>query len=126
MVLSSEPFFEAGESLQHELVLVVPLRATTRFRPLVRIDVNSVSTRVIEGEAMVYLLGIMGLGHMELLILLLVMILLFGSAKLPSLMRNMGRSATEFKKGLNEPAQATSVADEESAETNEDSGSDED
>ena len=46
------------------------------------------------------LFAILGLGHMELLILLFVIMLLFGSTKLPSLMRNLGRSAVEFKKGV--------------------------
>ena len=41
-----------------------------------------------------------GIGQTELIILALVLVLLFGSAKLPSLMRNLGRSATEFKKGM--------------------------
>ncbi|MFN4905672.1 MAG: twin-arginine translocase TatA/TatE family subunit [Planctomycetota bacterium] len=36
----------------------------------------------------------------ELLIFLVVAMLLFGSARLPSLMRNLGRSAIEFKKGM--------------------------
>lgn len=41
-----------------------------------------------------------GINHTELLLLALVLVILFGSAKLPSLMRNLGRSATEFKKGM--------------------------
>ncbi len=40
------------------------------------------------------------LGTTEILIFGLILVFLFGSAKLPSLMRNLGRSATEFKKGM--------------------------
>ncbi|MCY2985738.1 MAG: twin-arginine translocase TatA/TatE family subunit [Planctomycetota bacterium] len=40
------------------------------------------------------------MGTTELMIFLVVVMLLFGSARLPSLMRNLGRSATEFKKGM--------------------------
>ena len=39
-------------------------------------------------------------GQTEILIVLAVFLLLFGSAKLPSLMRNMGRSINEFKAGM--------------------------
>ncbi|WP_432427451.1 twin-arginine translocase TatA/TatE family subunit [Salinilacustrithrix flava] len=38
----------------------------------------------------------------ELLIVLFVIILLFGGAKLPKLARSLGRAQTEFKQGLSE------------------------
>lgn len=36
----------------------------------------------------------------ELIIVLIVVLLLFGSAKLPKLARSLGASVTEFKKGI--------------------------
>jgi len=47
----------------------------------------------------IFLLGIFA-GHWELLIVLGVVLLLFGSAKLPKLARSLGSSVTEFKKGV--------------------------
>lgn len=47
------------------------------------------------------------LGTYEMVILGLVVLVLFGGAKLPSLMRNMGRSINEFKTGMNEMPQDT-------------------
>jgi sec-independent protein translocase protein TatA len=38
----------------------------------------------------------------ELLIILFVIVLLFGGAKLPKLARSLGRAQTEFKQGLRE------------------------
>ena len=39
---------------------------------------------------------------LELLVLAFLVLLLFGGQKLPSLMRNLGKSANEFKKGMAE------------------------
>ncbi len=47
-------------------------------------------------------------GH-ELLILAGIFLLLFGGAKLPSLMRNMGRSVNEFKTGMSETPEPRKV-----------------
>ena len=44
-----------------------------------------------------------GFGGQEMLLFGLVMLLLFGSAKLPKLMRDLGRSTNEFKAGMKEP-----------------------
>lgn len=45
---------------------------------------------------------IKNIGGPELLIILVVVLLLFGAAKLPSLARSIGASAKEFKKGVEE------------------------
>ena len=47
------------------------------------------------------LAGIFGLGTPELLLVLFVILLLFGGAKLPSLARGLGQSIREFKKASN-------------------------
>jgi sec-independent protein translocase protein TatA len=39
---------------------------------------------------------------MELLIIAGIILLLFGGSKLPNLMRNLGRSTNEFKRGMSE------------------------
>jgi TatA/E family protein of Tat protein translocase len=44
------------------------------------------------------------MGAPELLIVLGVVVLLFGAKKLPDLARSIGRSTTEFKKGMQEPS----------------------
>jgi sec-independent protein translocase protein TatA len=41
-----------------------------------------------------------GLGAPELLIVFLIIIVLFGSSRLPELAKGLGSSITEFKKGL--------------------------
>lgn len=41
-----------------------------------------------------------GIGTQELLIILVILLLLFGSKKLPELMKGMGESIKEFKKAM--------------------------
>lgn len=47
--------------------------------------------------------GIGGIGPMELLIVGFIALLLFGK-RLPDVARSLGSSLTQFKKGLNDPA----------------------
>ena len=49
-------------------------------------------------------------GPLELAIIAGIILLLFGSSKLPTLMRNLGRSTNEFKRGMSD-----STDDEEPA-----------
>jgi sec-independent protein translocase protein TatA len=51
------------------------------------------------------------LGAPELLIVLLVILVLFGGAKLPKLARSMGQAQSEFKRGLKEPGTAKDEED---------------
>ncbi len=44
----------------------------------------------------------LGLGWQELLFILLIALLLFGSAKLPEIGRSLGKAMKEFKKGVKE------------------------
>ena len=44
----------------------------------------------------------MDVGPAELLIVLAIALLLFGSAKLPKLARSMGQASKEFRRGVNE------------------------
>ena len=45
----------------------------------------------------------MNLGAPELLIVLVVILVLFGGAKLPKLARSLGQAQSEFKQGLKDP-----------------------
>jgi sec-independent protein translocase protein TatA len=63
-------------------------------------------------------------GTTELIIIAAIMLLLFGT-RLPSVMRSVGKSLTEFKRGMNEPDEATSqVTDSSEPEPKSDSEKD--
>ncbi len=51
----------------------------------------------------------------ELLIILFVIVLIFGSAKLPKLARSVGRAQTEFKQGLRDGADPSDEGDRSAA-----------
>jgi len=55
---------------------------------------------------MTNLLALGGLSPMELIIIVAVIVLLFGSSKIPQLMRGVGSGINEFKKGLKEGDEA--------------------
>ena len=52
-----------------------------------------------------FLLGFAGLGATELIIVLVILLILFGGSRLPSLAKGLGESITGFKKGLNEDSE---------------------
>ena len=52
---------------------------------------------------MMFDLAMMGMpGHTEIMVIVLIVLLLFGSKKLPELSRSIGKSLGEFKKGHRE------------------------
>ncbi|SKB93329.1 sec-independent protein translocase protein TatA [Parapedobacter luteus] len=57
------------------------------------------------------LLGIMGIGGQELLLITFACLLLFGGKKIPELMRGLGQGVREFKRGQEE-APRQDVADQ--------------
>jgi sec-independent protein translocase protein TatA len=58
------------------------------------------------------LFAIFGVGPVELLVVGGVVLLLFGN-RLPGLMRSVGRSVVEFKKGVNEIENSSEDVDED-------------
>ena len=49
------------------------------------------------------------IGAPELIIILVIVVLLFGSSKLPKLARSLGQASKEFKKGIEEGADTMTV-----------------
>jgi sec-independent protein translocase protein TatA len=63
-------------------------------------------------------LGLLGMpGHMEILLIVFIILLLFGAKKLPELSRALGKSLGEFKKGQKEGT--TPDSDEQEVEKKE-------
>ena len=54
--------------------------------------------------------GLLGLGTPEIVLIFLVVMLLFGGAKLPGLARGLGQSIREFKKAAAEDDEADKAA----------------
>lgn len=64
------------------------------------------------------------ISHWEILLFAGILMLLFGGAKLPGLMRNMGRSVNEFKAGIKEKPQDDPKYVEKAKSSEQDSGDD--
>jgi sec-independent protein translocase protein TatA len=56
-------------------------------------------------------------GLPEIIIILVIVLLLFGSTKIPQLMRGMGQGIGEFKKGIKEGDQETAKPEPPKVET---------
>ena len=52
----------------------------------------------------VFIAGILGLGAPELVVILIILLVLFGGSKLPSLAKGLGQSIKEFKKASKDDA----------------------
>ncbi len=62
-------------------------------------------------------LGFMGMpGHMEIILIIFIILLLFGAKKLPELSRSLGKSLGEFRKGQKEGIEPDKEDDEEKRE----------
>ena len=70
-------------------------------------------------------IAVFGLGPTELIVILVILLVLFGGAKLPGLAKGLGQSIKEFKKASKEeeaapaatPAPAATTAEAKKAET---------
>jgi sec-independent protein translocase protein TatA len=56
--------------------------------------------------------GVLGLGAPELVVILIILLVLFGGSKLPSLAKGLGQSIKEFKKAAKEDDSDAKPADD--------------
>ena len=61
-------------------------------------------------------LAVFGLGPTELIVILVILLVLFGGSKLPSLAKGLGQSVKEFKKATKEEEEAAAKAAPTTAE----------
>lgn len=61
--------------------------------------------------------AILGLGPTELIVILVILLLLFGGAKLPSLAKGLGQSIKEFKKAAKDDPEENKSTETKPAET---------
>jgi TatA/E family protein of Tat protein translocase len=59
-----------------------------------------------------------GIGTQELVIFLIIVLVLFGGARIPSIARSLGKSITEFKKGVQGIEDESSTPDEQEPKSN--------
>ena len=64
---------------------------------------------------MLTILGLLGLGTQELLIIALIVLLLFGARKIPELMRGVGKGIRYFKEGMKDAGDEINKDSDESA-----------
>ena len=69
------------------------------------------------------MLAFLQVGQWEIFVVLLIALLLFGS-RMPSVMRSLGKSVTEFKKGLRDVGEEADVEDKVDTEGGSDSDED--
>jgi len=61
--------------------------------------------------------GVFGLGPTELIVILIILLVLFGGSKLPSLARGLGQSMKEFKKASKDEDDEKPAETKKSADT---------
>jgi len=58
-----------------------------------------------------------GLGHWELIIILVIILIIFGAGKLPEIGGGMGKAIRNFKKGITDTEKADAKVNSEKVET---------